>query len=576
MLATPLAARSFAGVPAVAAGCALAALGVWGVSAVLRTREPVPATMPTLAGAMPAEVSPALEPPPAESREAALQTAAAAGAAQEALPHERERALPAAALLDRDYYDDDERASFSFERGLRGDSGLALAVTHGDWDVLLGSDLLVAHLAVNDQSLIADLGARRLEELEGITLEGIELEERVAVRDGHAYFLWSCDDDTDLACLLIVRAHQPHRSCELDWYATDGTGRAQGSLREDGTGEPLVGLLERWRHEACARQSFLSAPRVVLQARSGAGNRGNEIRIHMNGGLNRVDELSREPLDLSRPIEMDEPSRGYCEGGWIPEDQLFHVQRVTWSGTARGDSDGRGLFAVVVGGQELVASESTPESIQGEWSGDIVLRPGDEQKTYLAIANSSAGEARLEGSFEAGRRQGGFGPNKAFFTPHKSHAQAERKELAHPRAVLQAHAGAGGGNPNRVDLPGKTSIYVDRVESAPLDFAVPPDSRDDSRVYFEGGEIPDGKVFVVTNASWRGSSVGDSNGRGGLKLVVAGDVLIEEGTSETPHAGSWSGALRILPGEESRTYLEIANTSSGDVVLTGHFEDAAR
>ena len=44
----------------------------------------------------------------------------------------------------------------------------------------------------------------------------------------------------------------------------------------------------------------------------------------------------------------------------------------------------------------------------------------------------------------------------------------------------------------------------------------------------------------------------------------------EDGTEE--HHGVWTGALRVLPGEESRTYLEIANSSAADVLLTGHFE----
>jgi hypothetical protein len=39
---------------------------------------------------------------------------------------------------------------------------------------------------------------------------------------------------------------------------------------------------------------------------------------------------------------------------------------------------------------------------------------------------------------------------------------------------------------------------------------------------------------------------------------------------------AWTGRLVILPGEESRTYLEVANSSAGDVLLTGHFEPKNR
>src|SRR5262249_7097118 len=156
----------------------------------------------------------------------------------------------------------------------------------------------------------------------------------------------------------------------------------------------------------------------------------------------------------------------------------------------------------------------------GSWTGRLFVLPGEESRTYLEIANSSTGDVLLTGQFEPVGRVD-RGPKDPGVT-----SGGTRDVLAAARAVLQARSGAGGGNPNSIDLPGKVSIYVDHVEARPLDFSQPPTSRDESHVYFEGGHVPGGMAFVVTEASWSGSSAGDSNGHGELKLVVAGKVLV--------------------------------------------------
>jgi hypothetical protein len=298
----------------------------------------------------------------------------------------------------------------------------------------------------------------------------------------------------------------------------------------------------------------------------------------MAGETRRIRELSTRPLDLTSPISMKEPSRGYCEGGWIPEGTAFVVSRVVWAGRAEGDSNGGGLFEVTVGGQTIVSVEDGESDgpVRGTWFGSIELGPGSEADTFLAIANSSAGEALLEGALVPRESGAAFAAeNAGFFATAAPPPEAADPgpALTTPRVVLQARSGAGGGNPNRIDLRGRTSLYVDRLSERPLDFSLPPAVKDESVAYFEGGSLPERRVFVVTAARWSGSCAGDSNGDGELKLVVAGEELLQVENSPELQRGQWSGRLRVLPGEESRTYLEIANTSAGDVLLTGYFED---
>ena len=149
-------------------------------------------------------------------------------------------------------------------------------------------------------------------------------------------------------------------------------------------------------------------------------------------------------------------------------------------------------------------------------------------------------------------------------------------ELTRPRIVLQARTGARGGNPNRIDMLGKKNAYVERIEALPLDLTTPPLIRDPSLVYCEGGRVPAGQTFVITRATWSGTTKGDSNGPGGLKLVIAGKEITLEPESDEPVLGAWNGHLVVRPGEESETYLEIRNSSMADVLLTGHFEPLER
>jgi hypothetical protein len=523
------------------------------------------AVKPELAAVPPAEIADTRQAVDAQDAPGSVQVSGA----------DWERHLPPAVLLDRSYYDDYERATFSFEHGLRDDPGLEN--THNDWGLSFQGGRFYANTVTDDQGFIADLGYVQPQAVSSLALERLRPEGYCAVTEGHSYFVWTLDRDTDLATLVHVRKHEVGRSCEIDWYSTDGSGRAQGSIRDEGKGEALIDLLVRLRRMACGLDGWLETPRVVLQARNGAGG-GNTNRLHMNGKLTRIEELSPDPLDLVSALSMKEPSRGYVEGGWIPDGSMFVVERVVYAGRAEGDSNGGGLFRVDVGGQKIVEVQEDAEknAVQGVWTGRIELLPGDETETFLAVANSSAGEAILEGTLVPCEPCKGFGaPNAGFFVtvaPAPVELEPEAM-LAAPRVVLQARSGAGGGNRNRVDMRGRTSIYVDRTSERPLDFHAPPKMDDESVVFFEGGALPKDRAFVVTAASWYGTSAGDSNGHGGLRLIVAGTKLVAEKSSDEVHRGQWSGRLRILPGEESRTYLEIANTSSGDVLLTGFFEE---
>lgn len=143
--------------------------------------------------------------------------------------------------------------------------------------------------------------------------------------------------------------------------------------------------------------------------------------------------------------------------------------------------------------------------------------------------------------------------------------------LSMPRVRLQLRAGAGGGNPNRIDMAGEKSIYVDKISPTPLSFEKPVTMRDDSIAFFEGGMIPADKRFIVTSVIYRGTAVGDSNGHGTLIVRIGKTEIVSKRDEKEPIEGQWTGRIEIEPGDEYRVFAEVANSSTADVEIVGEF-----
>jgi hypothetical protein len=119
-------------------------------------------------------------------------------------------------------------------------------------------------------------------------------------------------------------------------------------------------------------------------------------------------------------------------------------------------------------------------------------------------------------------------------------------------------------------MVGQKSVYVDKVSAEPLALDKPPVTKDDARAYYRGGRIPPGKCFVITRIRYRGTAAGDSNGHGSF-IVRAGGVEVVKAERNTPvvKENVWAGRVEVRPGEESGVYFQVANSSSGEVVMEG-------
>ncbi|MFH0944500.1 MAG: sigma-70 family RNA polymerase sigma factor [Planctomycetota bacterium] len=144
--------------------------------------------------------------------------------------------------------------------------------------------------------------------------------------------------------------------------------------------------------------------------------------------------------------------------------------------------------------------------------------------------------------------------------------------LTSPIVRVQMRTGAGGGNPNRVFLDGTKNAYLDAISPVPVDLTRPLYSKDESVAWIETGLIPDGSVWVVTAIDYVAQTPGDSNGHGEFVVGFKNEKLVEIPESETPTRGRWTGRVELRPGDESRFYVELANSSLCDVTVQGHFE----
>lgn len=270
------------------------------------------------------------------------------------------------------------------------------------------------------------------------------------------------------------------------------------------------------------------------------------------------------------------------QGGLVPEGKVLVIEAIDVYAEAAGDSNGDGEATVGVPGERVFSVRDEEGPFQVYFEGRALVRPGEEEHVEVSVANSSALDVIMRGKLvdavEARKlAQIPFVPSMAPATLERPGGTIEHARdylLSRPVARLQVRAGAGGGNPNRVTLLGKGSIYLDRLTNQPIATSGPVEMREQAVGYTSGGRIPRGKIWVVTRVTWEGTAAGDSNGPGEMIVHVGGTELAKVRDTDGPLAGEWDGEIRVGPGQEARVYVEVANSSAVSATFEGHFEDA--
>ena len=169
-------------------------------------------------------------------------------------------------LLSRSTHGDYEKATFSFEHGVRDDADLSL--TRNDWDIQFGNggDRFTVTMVADDRSRITDLGSmpwpamalRRLPDLPAHPAPARE--PPVAVIPGHVYLVHIVDRNTDLYALLRVESLVPGDRVDVSWRLTSPD--AQPWWPAVGL-QAAIALALAWSVSAC----------VLLAVRGGVGAR---------------------------------------------------------------------------------------------------------------------------------------------------------------------------------------------------------------------------------------------------------------------------------------------------------------
>lgn len=129
-----------------------------------------------------------------------------------------------AELLSRRTHDDYEKATFSFEHGVRDDPDRS--ITRNDWDLQFGNggDRFSVTMVTDDRSRLVDLGPLTWGEIDDAQLaipephpdpEIDEPSRRVVV--GHVYLVRTVDRETDLVALLRVESLIPDDRVTFSW-----------------------------------------------------------------------------------------------------------------------------------------------------------------------------------------------------------------------------------------------------------------------------------------------------------------------------------------------------------------------
>ncbi|MCI0589286.1 MAG: hypothetical protein L0323_20920 [Planctomycetes bacterium] len=506
---------------------------------------------------------------------AAFSFLSASSTPSPALPSEGRLSTGRVTLLSRARHDDYAKATFSFEQATRNEHGRDGRWKDPELQFGSGGDFFDVHLVTDDRSVVVDLGERPLEDpgpLPTFPAWKAHVTTRAPAVAGHLYAVHTKDTDSDHASLFRVTELLPGERCTLEWVCWVPAPRVErpGLDLLPGIRDRLSVVLDdairldrRAEEERVGRLG--ESPEVVLQVRTGAQG-GNRSRLRLDGSTERLpDEMNPRELDFSQPPEKGSAPTWFAKVGLVPADRVLVVESVEICAAAPGDGNGLGEAAVSLPCGEIFRLQDQEGPVRLRLEGLALVRKGEEDRVAVELANSSAINARIHGRLVSPEEATRLEPLPFLTSPTSG---------GEPRAVLQIRAGAGGGNPNRLTLLGKATPYLDRISYEPLSFEKPVSMHERSVGYTSGLRIPPGKVFVLTSASWTGTAAGDSNGHGEFLLKVGGTVLAHVRDSKEPVQGAWSGRIEIRRGEEGRVFLEVANSSSGDVLLEGGFEGA--
>jgi hypothetical protein len=505
-------------------------------------------------------------------------------AGEEAAPPRGTLTSGTVTLLSRQKYNDYEKATFSFEHGIRDDPGLRR--TRNDWELEYGNggDTFSVLMVTDDRSVIVDLGATGLADIAALPAfpaHKPNVTTRADAIEGHAYAVRTRDTESDHVSVFRVVKLVPLDQCTIEWVHWKPAEAAGPELNL--TAAARAGLSKALDAAAKVQEGQpLRDPKDILLRVCTESQGGNPSRVALDGTTYRLPE-EMSPVERGEedpalgPRQNGQQPAWSWHGGYVPRGRVLVVESVDLFAMAPGDGNGHGAAILELPSGAIFTLRDEEGPFQIWFEGLELVRPGEERRVLVEVANSSAIEARIRGRLvtdeEAARLE--RRPFCAAAAPERipraggNVLNVRPYLLEQPWLVLQVRAGAGGGNPNRVTMLGRGSIYLKKMSIGPIDLTPPIGMREDAVGYTTGGRIPAGKILVLKKATWRAIAAGDSNGHGEALLQLGSEEIFRIRDTAEEQQGTWTGEIEIRPGREASVHLEVANSSLAEVILEG-------
>jgi hypothetical protein len=287
-----------------------------------------------------------------------------------------------------------------------------------------------------------------------------------------------------------------------------------------------------------------------------------QMRVAQGASLQLTQQGNSGPLTISGPPPGD-AKETHVTAGMVPPGSTFLVERVAihaWIGP-------RGRLQLDLPESESLEWEAAAREIDLELKGLVRLRHGDENRVRI-VGSDVAVSVEIHGRLvpEAQGESGVPWP------------LVMGDGLTGGPVLMQVLADHGGGNPRTVHLDGKMqrigSLERESIWTEPARLK---ELKASSAHYRGCGRVPPGMAFRITRVTYRAQLDPEGSPTSSMVVRIGGKDEIKANASKGPTAaGSWSGDILVLPGDEREVSLTVAYFVLAEVVLYGELVDDPR
>ncbi len=315
---------------------------------------------------------------------------------QATLSKQEKHSCPVGVLLCRDFANTAD--AYCFYYGVRYDEPHPKIGGRVNRDLEYGrGDTFTLNFNGGNDSVIRDMGAVNFNDVKATPAIGNAGEAKAANK--HVYLMAIHCSDYDMWAKMQILEMQAGQWIIFRWERLNDTAQITGTrsgLRWDGRY-----YADNRGHPDDRATRAMKTGIVKLQLRAGAGG-GNPNQISMAGDSSiYVDKVQWTPIAMTKTIDSNDESTAYYSGGFVPKGKVWLVNKVTYNGLAKGDSNGRGEFILRIAGWLIAHESQSPYPFNGTSWVHIVVHPGQERYVYAEVANSSECNVTIEGQLLA-------------------------------------------------------------------------------------------------------------------------------------------------------------------------------